>query len=153
VQEQQHPAVTPSLPWTRLADGSTRCHRHAVTWKPNKPSCAACRTDPGPAVEAIEAVALPDPPVGCLSSEQRERWFTELAEVALGDANRLSDLATAKPQDVDFHVESNITKHREVAIKAARAATDLALRREDEHITAARDKAWHERMARRERSH
>jgi hypothetical protein len=49
--------------------------------------------------------------------------------------------------DFDFHLEASIANHRDRAIKAMRAACDLATRREDDAIVDARD----ERMAGRER--
>lgn len=40
----------------------------------------------------------------------------------------------------DFHLESNQAKHRDVSIKAARAAAQLALLREDAHTVVERER-------------
>lgn len=49
--------------------------------------------------------------------------------------------------EFDFHLEASIANHRDRAIKAMRAACELATRREDDAIVDARD----DRMAGRER--
>lgn len=144
------------MPWQRQADGSFDCLRHGSTWKAAKPSCAKCKTDPGPAVLAVEAVTVPEAPAGCMSSIERERWFSDLALAAAADAQRLADgtkPVEGKAAEVNFHAEANIVKHRELALKLGRAASDLALRREDEHIVAVRDKELEARAARMGRSH
>jgi hypothetical protein len=131
--------VTESMPWVREGD-SVRCKRHDVLFDPSLGSCAACDRDPGPEpADDIEA-ELPTPPDKCFSSEAIERWFTTLAVAARESARRV-----AKREKRDFHDESAIAKHRETAIKAMRAAGELALRREDEALVRARERRIRDR--------
>lgn len=98
---------------------------------------------------------LPTPPKGCLSSVQVERWFIATARAAEASAKLVIDRMTATFDAVtekssnktkgptapahDFHDEIAIAKHRDTAIKAMRAATELALRREDDELVSNKD--------------
>jgi hypothetical protein len=127
--------------------------------------CKKC-TKTRRAMPKAEKVDLPEPPKGCMSSVQIERWFVEMAESSRASAERIEAAykqpkppppptpptkptkkgAAAKPAEPevaavfrDFHDEAAIANHRDRAIKAMRAATELATRREDDWIVDRRD--------------
>lgn len=164
------------MPWRKVGRGR-ECTRHKTTFALTE-SCPECNVDPGPELGQLEAIELAKPPAGCMSSVQLERWFISLAKRAAAAADRLVDLPdqlqawleehkkpevgtvvyTAPEQieteaelapGLDFHAESNIAKHREVALKAMRAAKELALLREDAHTVLERER----RMRKQKASH
>ncbi len=113
------------------------CPRHKVSYGALE-QCGRCEGDPGPAPLEV-AVKLPKPPRGCMSSEARERWYTALAESSLRSAAKLTaSKGTKKAPEVDFHGEAAIRGHRETAIKAMRAASELGNQRETDAIVEAR---------------
>jgi hypothetical protein len=128
------------MPWVREGD-KVRCRRHDVLFDPSMGSCATCDKDPGPEITSDGDTDLPAAPDGCLSSESIERWFVSLAV-----ASRRAATKIAKGKIVTLQSESTVAKHREVAIKAMRAAAEFALRREDEAIVRAREKRIRDRM-------
>lgn len=113
--------------------GNHYCPKHNVEYGALE-QCGGCVGDPA-AVVTEEKLELPDPPKGCISSDQREAWFTKLADAALADAARVK-----KRKAKDWHDEIAIKGHRETAIKAMRAAGELGGRREDFEIVEARKK-------------
>jgi hypothetical protein len=149
-------------PWVREGK-KMRCSRHNVTFVlPH--TCDACNEDPGPPLEE-EPDAPVKAPKGCRTVEEHERWFVALANAAQASANALAKLrrlpkkkkkakgievvdVTAGPviEDLrDFHDEAAIAKHREVALKANRAAAGLAIRRTDDVLVNAREKRIQDR--------
>lgn len=100
-----------------------------------------------------------------MSSVQLERWFVALAKQSAAAADGLDaayplpDPETGKSAAIvvvdvtagvtvnlrDFHTEGAIVKHREIAIRAMRAATELAREREDQHLVEERDRELVER--------
>lgn len=99
-----------------------------------------CDTEPGPPVDdEIDAPPLA-PPRGCKGQDELERWFVAVALAAERSASRVARL-----KGKDFHDESSIAKHRDNAIKAMRAAGELALRREDTALVNAREKRIRDR--------
>lgn len=98
---------------------------------PDRATCPSCNVDPPPAIdEYLDKPLAVRPPKGCMSSQALEAWFVTLARKAADAADEV-DVS-------DFHGEGAIAKHRDNAIKAMRAATDLALRREDEELVRRR---------------
>lgn len=131
--------MTQASPWIRNGD-VVRCTRHSVEF--SLPStCDQCAADPFPPPSEIDIQV--EPPDGCLSLTDIERWFVSIAKEAR---------ASAKNPDEDFHVDAAIAKHRDVAIKAMRGAAELAMRRTDEAIVNAREKRIQDR-AQAEASH
>ncbi len=108
------------------------CKRHNVSYGALE-QCGSCLTDAGPAPADVP-IELPLPPKGCLSSVDRERWYTALADASIADAMRV----LSSGDEADFHTEANITAHRNVAIKAQRAAGELGNRREDQALVESR---------------
>jgi hypothetical protein len=155
-------------PWVKVkGSAAMRCTRHDVTFRLPK-VCEACSSEP--AIDLEDEIDAPvAPPKGCRSLEQHERWFVALANAALASAHELAKLkrrppATKKPKkpaievvDInepekidlwdlrDFHDEAAIAKHREVALKANRAAAVLAQRRTDEVQVNEREKRIRDR--------
>lgn len=128
-------------PWIRAGE-KTRCTRHSVDFVlPN--TCPGCGADPGAPIEDEIDAPLPKPPKGCKSLVQLEHWFTELAIAAAKSAASLARIPRRKR---DFHDESGMAKHRDVAIKAMRAAGELALRRDDKALVDAREKRIRDRQ-------
>ena len=98
---------------------------------------------PGCGIEAT-AIAYDDideplsaPPAGCMSAQQLEQWFVAIGKAAEASAAAIEQPARPpkgrrKPRKrrLNFHDHGAIAKHRENAIKAMRAAAELALRRE-----------------------
>lgn len=139
--------------------------------------CTECRKGLRQPLPKVAKDPLPVPPKGCMSSVEIERWFTELAKECAARATAIAAYTKPVPKEkntrgkvifdasakakskgkaaaevvsafsFDFHLEASIANHRDRAIKAMRAATDLAMRREDDDIVDRRD----ERMAGRER--
>lgn len=141
-----------------------QCLRHKVTFLKNA-TCTACDLEPGaPLDEYLDKPMCVKPPTGCMSTEQLERWFVALAKKSASDAEALAKAYPLPSSDkkrrsekaativvVDttqgaivgervrnFHDDIAISKYRDVAIKAARAATELAERREDEDLVRRR---------------
>lgn len=149
-----------ALPWVKEGKGK-RCTKHDC-WFSKTAVCKACATDKDRAPIKASKDPLPRPPAGCMSSVQLERWFTALAKRSLESAELVakaypldaasvagaivvvdaSDPLAHKIHVRDFHDEGAISKHRDNAIKAMRAAAELALRREDDHYVDAK----HERI-------
>lgn len=123
--------------------------------------CTACEADPAFASTQEPAPTLPKAPKGCKSSITLERRFVAIAEASRKDVERLGKQARelanqvlfdgsavagkpkAKPKKqatFDFHLERNMAAHRETEIKALRAATELALQREDGELVRLREK-------------
>ncbi len=105
-------------------------------------TCPSCSADPGAPIEDEIDAPLPKPPKGCKSSVELERWFTELAIAAAKSATALARIPRRK-RDFD---ETGMAKHRDVAIKAMRAAGELALRRDDKALVDAREKRIRDRQ-------
>jgi hypothetical protein len=140
--------VTHALPW--VADGNKqRCTLHDVTF-PKTRTCPQCAIG-GPPIR-LAREQLPPPPKGCLSTVAIERWYVELAKESAASASDVEQRANAKGKGIlvetgeeievlvrNFHDETAIAKHREIAIKAMRAANELATRREDDEIVDIRD--------------
>ena len=104
------------------------CPKHGVEYGALE-QCGVCAGgDPAEPVTTAKAAA-PKPPRGCRSIEQHEQWLTKLADDALRDVARLR-----KAKTKDWHTEVAIKGHRDTAIKAARAATELAAVREDTQL-------------------
>jgi hypothetical protein len=162
-REASHVAASEARPWVKVkGSGAMRCTRHDATFLlPGV--CEACGTEPARDLEdEIDAPVLP--PKGCRSLEQHERWFVKLADSAQVSANALAKLrrtpkkkaksaievvdanAPKELEDLrDFHDEAAIAKHREVALKANRAAAVLAQRRTEEALVNAREKRIRDR--------
>jgi hypothetical protein len=68
-----------------------------------------------------------------MTSDDIEAWFVSVARSSRLSAKRVAGMGVAKD-------EGEIARHREVALKAMRAATDLCLRRENEHLVRTREK-------------
>lgn len=104
------------------------CPKHDVEYGALE-QCGVCASGDRAEPTATKRAAAPKPPAGCRSIEQHERWLTKLADDALRDVQRLR-----KTKGKDWHTEVAIKGHRDTAIKAARAATELAAIREDAHL-------------------
>lgn len=147
-------------PWVRGDDGSYRCRKHEQAFT-LPATCTACEADPALPSTQEPAPALPKAPKGCKSSVTLERRFVAIAEASRKDVDRLGKQARelanqvlfdgsavagkpkAKPKKqatFDFHLERNMAAHRETEIKALRAATELALQREDAELVRLREK-------------
>lgn len=166
---------TESMPWVGLPDGSTQCTRHGVNFRKPR-TCKQCKLDKPPAIDTLEKRTLPRPPKGCSTSAQHELWFTRLADKSFADAERLGKQAHALANPAadaqvlelndetglleakaaaptfDFHLERQMAAHRDVAIKARRVATQLAIAREDEDLVTSRERRLRD-QARKERTH
>lgn len=115
-----------------------RCVRHGIDFRlPDE--CSGCGADPAHEEEdSIGApVAAPD---GCRSVEDHERWYTSLANECLAEVKELSAAG-----ERTWHTEGIIAKHREVALKANRAAVELTRRRTDEALVDARERRIRDR--------
>lgn len=141
--------MSTALPW--VAEGTKqRCTLHDVVFAKTR-TCPECPIG-GPPIK-LAREQLPKPPKGCLSTTAIEAWFVALAKDALKSADDVEEranekhgqgilVATGEAVTVllrDFHDETAIAKHRELAIKAMRAANELATRREDDEIVDIRD--------------
>jgi hypothetical protein len=129
-----------SHPWKREGT-KIRCLRHDDLFDPSVRTCLKCDDDPGPEVSDEIDEPLPAAPEGCLDSSQIERWFVTIAQAERRAANRLANDRVHSASSGAL-----ICKHREVAIKAMRAAAEIALRREDEALVKAREKRIRDRM-------
>lgn len=118
---------------------------------PKTQVCPKCPRE-GLAPIKLAREQLPPPPKGCMSTVQIEAWFTALAKNAAASAELVEKRAERKVRAIiietgeetevearDFHDEGAIAKHREIAIKAMRAANELAARREDDELVDIRD--------------
>lgn len=110
------------------------CPRHDV-WYGALEQCGACVGDPGP-LPGEAPTTLPDPPTGCITSHDREAWFTKVATDALTDAKRVADANV----DGDWHAEIAIKQHRDTGIKAMRAAGEIGAQRETDHLVKERQR-------------
>lgn len=139
-----------ALPW--VAEGrKQRCTLHEQTFAKTD-ACPQCvSAERGLPIKLARDV-LPKPPKGCMSAVQIEAWFTALAKESAQSAVNVEERADTLGKGVlietgeevevvtrDFHYEVAIAKHREVAIKAMRAANELANRREDDELVDIRD--------------
>jgi hypothetical protein len=170
-------AAAEAFPWIDVVENGVakkRCTQHGKTFAKTS-VCSECRKGLRKALPKAAKEPLPAPPKGCMSSVELERWFTELAKESAARAAAIAEYTKPKPAakekasrgkviydatakskakapvaiatDFDFHLEAAICNHRDRAIKAMRAATELATRREDDDIVDRRD----DRMAGRER--
>lgn len=118
------------------------CKRHNVSYGALE-QCGKCVDDSGPLPTEVR-VPLQDPPSGCVNSEEREAWFTKVANDALADVVRLQEALTPVQAtdgtvvEEDWHAEIAIKGHRETAIKAMRAAGELGKQRETDHVVEVR---------------
>jgi hypothetical protein len=115
------------------------CPRHQVSYGALD-ACDACTRDPGPAPDADLDEPLPEPPHGCLSSEDIERRFVKDARnVAV-----LIRVMRSGPLSEDWHVANTIAKLYDVKTKLLRAAAERARHREDEEIVKRRERRQRE---------
>lgn len=108
--------------------GHHLCPKHGVEYGALE-QCGPCQAGDPATVARESKRTAPKPPAGCRSVEQHERWFTTLADKALADVTRLG-----RSKKKDWHTEVAIKGHRDTAIKAARAAAELATAREEEAL-------------------
>lgn len=149
-----------AFPWVDvIVEGKPkkRCTDHGQTFD-KKSVCSECRKGLRKELPRQPKEPLPEPPAGCMSTVQIERWFVDLAKASAARAAAIEDVVPiklpAKPSKKkrgkanaksegnrfrDFHDETAIANHRDRAIKAMRAACELAARREDDAIVDARD--------------
>ncbi len=117
-----------------------RCTKHGVEFRLPL-TCAACTVDP--AFDAVDEIGEPiTAPEGCRTLEAHERWYTALANQCLAEVAAIDFAAEGER---NWHVEGIIAKHREVAIKANRAAAELTSRRTDESLVDARERRIRDR--------
>lgn len=145
--------VSSARPWVRKGD-TTHCERHGTDFV-LPATCTQCDADPGSPVDDEIDAPLPKPPAGCKSPVQIERWFVSLAEAAQRSAAAVGltttfdaskNRKTKTRRELDFHDHSAIAKHRDNALKFMRAATELALRRDDNALVVAREKRIRDRQ-------
>ena len=113
------------------------CPRHGIKYGALEQcsSCTAGDAGPAPGEEPQESAPPPD---GCMSSAQREAWYTALAEKCLANADELESAGGGDDPDGAWHKEVAIKSHRETAIKAMRAAGELGVERESDWLVAKR---------------
>jgi hypothetical protein len=157
--------VTAALPWVpEKRDGvdGLRCLREGAKhgWFVPPQECPGCTLNPIIVIDDTIDEPLPPPPEGCMSTEAIEVWFVAIALAAEKSANAIDARRQPRPPKkkprkgapapklrvLDFHDEGAIAKHRDNAIKAMRAANELASRREDETIVKRREKRIAERQ-------
>lgn len=136
----------------QLDGGRIRCTKHDVSFERTE-ICPSCALEPPATAPRVEASGdPPKPPVGCYTSEQWEKWFSDVA----GTAERLAaDLAKygadGKKKLKDGKIgktpreHSACAKYLELAVKAAARASEMTLRREDEHLVRERENRLRER--------
>lgn len=125
--------MTDALPWVDEGNRK-RCTKHARVFGRTE-ICEDCAGEPRTSIAATKDPVAP-PPKGCLSAVQLEAWFVALGRAAVASAGTVT-----KRKRLTFHDHSSIAKHRDNAIKAMRAALELAQRREDDAIVEAREAA------------
>jgi hypothetical protein len=124
--------MTDARPWSK--EGTDyRCLRHGVVFTPPA-TCAQCMSDPGPALDDEIDEPMDPPPKGCASLEAHEREFTKIASFAEKQARELVKVGLGTLS------QNCAAKWIDTAVKARRAAADLAARREDEESVRKREK-------------
>jgi hypothetical protein len=109
------------------------CDRHEVGYGALD-QCPGCENDPGPTPDEVGFEPAP-PPTGCITSADREAWYTKLANDAIASADALGS------GEDDWHIDVAVKAHRDTAIKAMRAAGELGRAREDADLVEARRRA------------
>jgi hypothetical protein len=112
--------VASTLPaWEDLPGGKKRCPEHGDVF-PRTVPCPTCRANPALPPVAITDAHAPPTPAGAKSLDALEWHFCEIADKALADAARIE-----KKRKRNFHDESAVKHHREVALKALGRAAEL----------------------------
>jgi hypothetical protein len=127
--------------WVKEGD-SLRCPRHGELFDPSVATCAGCEASPGPDLHDEIDDPLPSPPDGCVTTEEIERALVAAAWDLRKVANDLTRKSKGKNK---IQALSVAAKYWDTALKALRAAADLALRREDEALVKAREKRIRDR--------
>ena len=130
-----------AAPWVRDGEGY-RCTKHEASFKPPH-ACPKCVDDRGEQLDVEVDAPLPAAPKACNTSEEHERELTAIAKFADAQARKV---AKAKKGS-----QSVAVKWLELAVKARRAASNAATRREDEEIVRARERR--QRARDRQRPH
>lgn len=103
--------------WTLDDSGQPYCARHDRSFTALEP-CAGCLADPGPIIQGDDDEAPEPAPEGCDTTLDHERKFGELADLA--------------KEMADGEEPGTAAKLLAESIKARRAASQLAARREDD---------------------
>jgi hypothetical protein len=113
--------VASTLPaWEDRPGGKKFCPEHGELF-PRTVPCPVCRANPALPPVAVTDENAPATPPGAKSFHSLEAHFCDIADKALTDAKRIEDKKRR-----NFHDESAVKHHREIAIKALRAAADIA---------------------------
>jgi hypothetical protein len=135
------------IPASDTDDKLLRCtvHPKVKPWRRDAAGgCAKCAAAPRGKSTAPIAVEHPDEtPIGCRSLVEHERWFTELA------------IDLSKKADAQGNSAKSIgaaAKLYDVALKAARAAAELAYTRTRTRTTSRREKLAREILAAKDRA-
>lgn len=164
------------MPWQKV-DGGFHCARHGITFKVTAscPGCDADPGPELELLEPIALPKAPAGCMSTVQHERwftalakrsaaaadrlaaldvkREKWRADhqpaQPEVVFPPEEAGAAAAPALPAELyfDFHLESNQAKHRDVGIKAGRAAAQLAQLREDAHVVLERERRLRKQKA------
>ncbi len=138
-------------PWQPDGD-NYRCTIHGITFD-RLSTCHECDRAPSRRPESV-VDELARPPSGCFDSQQWERWFSKMAGVAERlalDIAREGAPSKKKKKLIAAGLDTpgvpktprehtSCAKYLELAVKAASRASEMAIRREDEHLVREREK-------------